>query len=113
MTYTWLLLAATFLSRVEQAPLSPQSPVQTVKPAVYTYRVFPSGNGFGYDVIVNGKPKVHQPLIPGLSGNYPFATREDALKIATLVVKKLQAGQTLPSVSREELIKQKIKIPRT
>lgn len=119
MTYTWLLLVSALWTRGELNDIpvcrfQADKPARTQEtPALYTIRVFAAGNGFGYDILVNGKAKIHQPVIPGLNGNQPFSSREDAWKIASLVIKKMQAGRSLPSVSREELVQQKIKIPKT
>ena len=41
--------------------------------AEITTRVIPSlNNTFGYDILLDGKPLVHQPSIPGLPGNEGF-----------------------------------------
>lgn len=116
MTYTWLLLISTLFAKVESADISSfqQKPdaVANASRAVYSCRIFQVPDGFGYDVIVNGKTKIHQPIIPGLPGNHPFASREDAWKISQLVIKKMQAGIALPNITRKELEQQKIKIPK-
>lgn len=64
--------------------------------------------GWGYDVYVNGKMKVHQPHIPVLSGVNGFKSQRDAEKVGELVKKKIQKGQIPPTISRKELDSLKI-----
>lgn len=117
MTYILLLLMPTLYTNVASSDFShAQQTPAIVTPgarAVYSCRIFPVADGFGYDIIVNGKTKIHQPVIPGIPGNHPFSSRQDALKISQLVIKKLQAGVALPNISRKELEQQKIKMPKT
>ena len=69
-----------------------------------TIRIIPSVNGtFGYDILLQEKPFVHQPSIPALPGNEGFKTRERAQRVAELVVKKIRSGEIPPTVSVEEL----------
>lgn len=65
--------------------------------------IFGAGNTFGYDILRNGKPFIHQPNMPGLPGNEGFKTREGARKVAELVAGKIRNGLMPPSVSVEEL----------
>jgi len=68
--------------------------------------IIPSeGNTFGYDIYVFGSVLIHQPSRPGLPGNKGFATEEDAIKIAELVIQKIRNNQMPPTVTIEELIK--------
>ena len=67
-------------------------------------RIIPgAGETFGYDILRNGKPFIHQPNVPGLPGNEGFKTREGARKVAELVAEKIRNGVMPPSVSVEEL----------
>lgn len=69
-----------------------------------TIRTIPGvGNTFGYDILRNGKPFIHQPNVPGLPGNEGFKTREGARKVAELVAEKIRNSVMPPSVSVEEL----------
>jgi len=52
---------------------------------------------------VFGSVLVHQPSRPGLSGNAGFATEEDAMKVAELVIKKIRNNEMPPTVKVEEL----------
>ncbi|ESP62668.1 hypothetical protein SMITH_181 [Smithella sp. ME-1] len=58
---------------------------------------------FGYDILINGKPLVHQPSIPALSGNEGFSTKEKAQKVAEFVVKKIKRNEMPPTVTIDDL----------
>lgn len=64
-----------------------------------------SDNTWGYDILVDGRLKIHQPSIPCLPGNEGFKTREGAKKVARLVIGKMEKGQMPPSVTQEEMKK--------
>ena len=67
-------------------------------------RIIPSTNGtFGYDILVNDKPLVHQPHIPGLPGNNGFKTKERAQTVADFVVEKIRRNEMPPTVTFEDL----------
>ncbi len=59
-------------------------------------------NTFGYDIIIDGKLFIHQPVPPGLAGNDGFKTRDQAIKVATLVISKIKQGLN-PRISMEEM----------
>lgn len=72
--------------------------------AEITIKIIPSANNtFGYDILLYGKPLVHQPSIPGLPGNEGFTTRERAQTVAELVVKKTRNNEMPPVVTIEDL----------
>ena len=72
--------------------------------AEITIKIIPSANNtFGYDILLYGKPLVHQPSIPGLPGNDGFTTKERAQKVAELVLKKIRNNEMPPTVTIEEL----------
>ena len=62
-----------------------------------------NGTGWGYDIIAEGKPYIHQDRIPGVPGTRPFASKEDALKVGKLMIDKLKAGTFPPHVSYREM----------
>ncbi len=68
-----------------------------------TYKVYKVDGGWGYDVLINGKVYIHQPFIPAVQGGFPFRTREDARKVAILVIEKLMTRRGMPRVKVEEL----------
>lgn len=72
--------------------------------AEITIKIIPSTNNtFGYDILLYGKPLVHQPSIPGLPGNDGFTTKERAQKVAELVLKKIRNNEMPPTVTIDEL----------
>ena len=72
--------------------------------AELTIKIIPSTNHtFGYDILLYGRPLVHQPSIPGLPGNDGFTTKEKAQKVAELVLKKIRNNEMPPSVTIDEL----------
>jgi hypothetical protein len=72
--------------------------------AQVTTKVTPSvNNTFGYDIMVYGRPLVHQSSTPGLPGNEGFRTKEAAQRVADFVAKKIRNNEMPPTVSIEEL----------
>jgi len=63
---------------------------------------------FGYDILVDGKLMIHQPNKPGMAGIRAFDTKQDAEKVAQLVIQKMKNGEMPPTVSSEEMIKLKV-----
>jgi hypothetical protein len=59
--------------------------------------------GWGYDIYLNGKKAIHQPLIPAVPGKQPFANEGDAKKAGNLVVFKIKHNLMPPAVSVQEL----------
>jgi hypothetical protein len=86
---------------------SPQEAKQSENPyanAEITTKILPSvNNTFGYDILLYGRPLVHQPNIPGLPGNEGFITQERAQTIADFVVKKIRNNEMPPTVTMEDL----------
>jgi hypothetical protein len=72
--------------------------------AEITTKIIPSANNtFGYDILLFGKPLVHQPSMPGLPGNEGFTTQEKAQTVADFVVKKIRNNEMPPTVTMEDL----------
>ena len=46
---------------------------------------------------------IHQSSIPGLPGNEGFKTKDDAIKVAEMVVYKIRNGEMPPTVSIDEM----------
>ena len=77
--------------------------------AEITIKIIPSiHNTFGYDILLHGKPLVHQPHIPGLPGNDGFTTKERAKTVAEFVVKKIRKNEMPPTVTVEDLNSMKV-----
>jgi hypothetical protein len=64
--------------------------------------VFPSGNGWGYNVRNGRKTIIHQPYIPCLEGNSPFEDKNTAQRTGDLIVKKLK-NKLSPRISKAEI----------
>jgi hypothetical protein len=79
------------------------------KTEVSSVSVFPVDKGYGYDILMNGKPYIHQPYIPAVQGNQAFTTIEDAQKMGNFVNYKIKKNINPPSVSVKELDSLKIK----
>ncbi len=65
---------------------------------------FKTGDGWGYIITVDDKIVIKQTMIPVVQGIKSFATEEDALKVASLVVNKIKSHQK-PTLFRAELQK--------
>jgi hypothetical protein len=69
-----------------------------------TIKIIPSvKNTFGYDILKDGRPFIHQPTIPGLPGNKGFTTKEQAQKVAEFVLKKIRNNEMPPTVTIDDL----------
>lgn len=66
-------------------------------------------SGWGYTIANKNKILIKQTIIPVISETKSFNSEEDALKVAGLVVKKLNKNLS-PSVTKNDLILLKIKI---
>jgi hypothetical protein len=67
-------------------------------------KIIPSANKtFGYDILLYGRPLVHQPTIPGLPGNEGFATKKRAQTVAEFVVKKIRNNEMPSTVTIDDL----------
>lgn len=100
------VLSAQAPSIVEQTD---KNPTQSPDGSAYvnsnlTYNIIDAPNNtFGYDVFVDGKLLIHQLNIPAMPGVEGFKTKEDAIKVAELVMSKIGLGEMPPTVSTEEL----------
>jgi hypothetical protein len=71
-----------------------------------TIQIIPAPrNTFGYDILLDGKPLVHQPNIPALPGHEGFSTKEKARTVAEFVVEKIRKNEMPPTVTIEDLNK--------
>lgn len=67
-------------------------------------------NGWGYDILQDGRPWCHQDYIPSVTGHRVFRTKEDALAAGQIVFDKAVAGQ-LPDITESEMRNKGIFIP--
>lgn len=59
--------------------------------------------GWGYDIYVNGKKTIHQPIIPAVPGNNSFKTENDAQKVGLFAMDKMLKQGSLPTILIKEL----------
>ena len=63
---------------------------------------------YGYDVFAADRLMIHQTSAPALPGNVGFKTKEDATKVALLVIDKIRKGEMPPTISIDEMKKLKV-----
>jgi hypothetical protein len=74
-----------------------------------TYKVIEAPkHTHGYDVFADGRLMIHQNSVPALPGNEGFRTKEDATKVALLVIEKIRKGEMPPTISIDEMKKLKV-----
>jgi Domain of unknown function (DUF4907) len=66
--------------------------------------------GWGYDILTNGHPYIHQDIIPDISGQHGFQSKEEALAVGQKVYDRLVANQ-VPFISIEEMRQLHIRLP--
>jgi hypothetical protein len=66
--------------------------------------------GWGYDILANGRPYIHQDRIPDIRGEHGFQSKEEALAVGQRVYDRLVANQ-LPIVSIEEMKAMNVHFP--
>ena len=72
------------------------------------YNLIPlKNNTWGYDIFIDDKLKIHQTTIPCLNGDSGFKTKASAKNIAKLVTYKISKGIMPPSITIDELKKNK------
>ena len=98
-------LTTTFAQAQQAAPKAGFEQMKT-NSQNFTYKIINSANHtFGYDIYNAGKLMIHQPTPPGMAGNNGFAKKQQAAKVAELVITKMKKGEMPPTVSAEELKK--------
>lgn len=120
ITHTHLNLIMLFLFQFititllfAQAPLKEttpdNNPTQFPEASAYanadlTYNIIDTPNStFCYDVYAGGRLMIQQTSVPGLPGNEGFKTKEDAVKVAEMVMYKIRKGEMPPTVSIDEM----------
>jgi hypothetical protein len=78
--------------------------------ALMELRAIEVPNGWGYDILRDGRPYFHQNIMPGIRGNRVFRTREDALAVGQLMCEKIKTGQLL-TVTEQEMRNLHVFIP--
>ena len=107
LCFCGLLLLAVTGQALAQKKATPATATQKATPA-FTYKIISAANGtYGYDIYADGKLRIHQPAVPAMPGNEGFKTKEAAEKVALLAISKMKKGESLPTISPEELKKLK------
>lgn len=99
----WLLFikSESITSNITQTE---QTTVSPYKNANISFELIASeGNTWGYKIFLEGSPLIIQPNKPGLPGNAGFETKEQAIKVAELVISKIRNGEMPPTVTIDEL----------
>jgi hypothetical protein len=65
--------------------------------------IYSEEQGWGYQILKNGKTLINQPNIPAVQGNKGFSSKKNAEKTGQFVLSKIQKGQFPPMVTPEEL----------
>ncbi len=69
-----------------------------------TYHIISSvGNSFGYEILIQDKVIIRQQSVPGAPGVKGFDKKEDAAKVAELVIIKMRRGIKPPTIEKKEL----------
>lgn len=79
-------------------------PLLNKQQPVFSYKIFKTNSGWGYDILVNDTLQIHQEWMPVTADKKSFPEQEQAREAAMLVIKKLHAGEN-PAISRAELDK--------
>jgi hypothetical protein len=66
--------------------------------------------GWGYDILTDGHPYIHQNIIPDIGGQHGFESKEDALAVGQKVYDRLMKNQ-LPVISIEEMRELHVRLP--
>jgi len=82
--------------------------LEQTKESNFSIQVYPidslnPSSGFGYNILIDGAIFIHQNNIPSIPGNMSFSSKENAEKVANLVLGKLKNNIMPPSVSSNEL----------
>jgi uncharacterized protein DUF4907 len=77
------------------------------KKETFTIASFKTTSGWGYSIANQNKIIIKQAIIPVINETKSFSTKEDALKTANLVVRKLKDNIS-PTVTKNDLILLKI-----
>jgi hypothetical protein len=104
MLFIFIVLPGSSISAEESAGKEVTQPNNPYVNAEITTKIIPSANNtFGYDILLYGRPLVHQPHIPGLPGNEGFSTQGRAQTVAEFVVEKIRKNEMPPTVNIEDL----------
>jgi hypothetical protein len=66
--------------------------------------------GWGYDILTNGQPYIHQNVIPDIKGQHGFQSKQEALAVGQKVYDRLVANQ-IPVVTIDEMRQLHVRLP--
>lgn len=70
----------------------------------FSYKVFKGIDGWGYDILVDNKTFIHQDHVPAIPINTGFKEKDQAAKVAEIVIEKLKHNLA-PTLSEQEIEK--------
>ncbi|BFM43606.1 hypothetical protein CFS9_22470 [Flavobacterium sp. CFS9] len=79
------------------------------KNETFTIEAFKTTSGWGYSIALKNKIIIKQAIIPVINDSKSFSTKNDALKVAQLVVTRLNQNRS-PTITKNDLILLKIKL---
>ncbi|MFH6990357.1 DUF4907 domain-containing protein [Flavobacterium collinsii] len=79
------------------------------KNEIFKIEAFKTTSGWGYSIALKNKIIIKQAIIPVINDSKSFVTESDALKVANLVVIRLNQNRS-PTVTKNDLILLKIKL---
>jgi hypothetical protein len=104
MSMTMLLAQAHSAPAQSDGSAAKVPEARTYANSKLTYKIIDTPkHTFCYDVFADDRLMIHQTSAPALPGNEGFKTREDATKVALLVIEKIKKGEMPPTVSIDEL----------
>ena len=66
-------------------------------------KAFQWSKGWGYDILRNGQPYIHQDIVPAVTAHgWGFRTREDALAVGKKAYQQVLAGH-MPIITKAQL----------
>lgn len=75
---------------------------------VKTYLSNDKIKGWGYDIYQDGVLFVHQPNIPAVSGDKGFKSEEEAKRVGSFIIHKIEQNIIPPTLTTEEMDSLKI-----
>lgn len=106
MVVIGLLLVASIIVTIKHNPKGPGFPKAGTssidEPSFTSIKTIEKNGTWGYEIYFDTVLFIYQDYIPGIPGNIGFSSREDAIKCAELVLKKIE-DQKAPGIYKEEL----------
>lgn len=109
ISFLMAIACSNEVKRSTPPPISPQVPsTVSESPAdpptqEFSYETIQNENGWGYNILLDGKLFIRQPNIPSIPGNKGFTDEEKAKKVAEFITHKIQNGIMPPSTNKQEL----------